>query len=256
MPTEISIVVYAHKPFAFPRDATWLRPLLSADCPTPLPGVLRDDTGDNISRLGKHFNDLTGLHWVWKNLPGSDIVGMYHYRRYLNLFPAYPQPPEVFAEPTPEALAFLSHPRQRDKIAAILTTFDVIVPQGNFLGASLEAHYLAHHARPYWDRFWEIVFDTHPDYAKFRDFLRLTNKAHFFNMFVSSWSWLDRYAGQLFGMLEVLIDQLGFPAPELGRRFQEHRYPAYLAERFFMLYLFANQTRVYEAQLVLLERDR
>jgi hypothetical protein len=256
LPTDISVLVYAHKPFPLPRDSTWLHPMLSADCPTSMPGVLRDDTGDNIARLGKYFGELAGLYWQWKNPQGSDIVGMYQYGRYLNLLPAYPQPPEVFCEPTPQALAFLSHSRQRDRIETILATFDVIVAQGNFLNASIEAHYLASHARTYWDRFWEIVFDTHPDYAKFRDFLRLTNKAHLFNMSVSSKRWLDRYAGQLFPILEILTQQLGFPEPEPGKRFQEYRYPGYLAERFFMLYLFANQSRVYETQVVLLRQPR
>jgi len=256
LPTAISILVYTHKPFAFPRDSTWLRPMLSTDCPTAIPGALRNDVGDNIARLEKHFNELTAIYWLWKNQPACDIAGLYHYRRYLNFLPAHPQPPEVFAASTADAVAFLSHPQQRQKLVDILATFDVIVPQGNFLGASLEADYLAHHARKYWDRFWEIAFDTYPDYARFRDFLRLTNKAHFFNIFVSSKSWLDRYAQQLFGILEVLTSQLGFPEPEPEKRFQEFRYPGYLAERFFMFYLFANRSRVHETQLVLLEKDR
>ncbi len=256
MPTDISILIYTHRPFAFPHDSTWLRPMLSTDCPVAIPGALRNDVGDNIARLGTYFNELTALYWLWKNRPGRDIVGLYHYRRYLNLFPAYPQPPEVYAADAAAAVTYLSNARQRQKIIDVLATFDVIVPQGNFLGASLEAHYLASHARTYWDRFWEIVFDTHPEYGKFRDFLRLTNKAHLFNVFISSKGWLDRYAEQIFGVLDILIGQLGFPEPEPEKRFQDFRYPGYLAERFFMFYLFANRSRIYEAQLVILEQDK
>lgn len=256
MPTDISILIYTHKPFAFPRDSTWLRPMLSADCQANIPGALRNDTGDNIARLGNHFNELTALYWLWKNRPDCAIAGLYHYRRYLNFLPANPQPPEVVAASPPDAVTYLSDARQQQRLIDILATFEVVVPQGNFVGTSLEAHYLAAHARPYWDRFWEIAFDTYPEYAKSRDFLRVSNKAHFFNIFVSSKPWLDRYAAQLFGILEVLIGQLGFPDPRPGQRFQEFRYPGYLAERFFMFYLFANRCRVHEAQLVLLEPDR
>jgi hypothetical protein len=99
------------------------------------------------------------------------------------------------------------------------------------------------------------VFDIYPEYARFRGFLSISNKAHFFSIFISSWPWLDAYARQLFPTLQILTQQLGFPEPEPGKRFQEYRYPGYLAERFFTFYLFANKSRIYEAQLVLLQQD-
>lgn len=32
-----------------------------------LDNMIGDDTGDNISKLNRHFGELTGIYWAWKN---------------------------------------------------------------------------------------------------------------------------------------------------------------------------------------------
>ncbi|GMO60222.1 MAG: hypothetical protein Ta2D_05730 [Rickettsiales bacterium] len=49
--------------------------------------MIGDDTGDNISDLNRHYNEMTGIYWAWKNydkIGNPDYIGSYHYRR---LFP-------------------------------------------------------------------------------------------------------------------------------------------------------------------------
>ena len=47
-----------------------------------------DDTGDNISKLNSTINEMSVLYWAWKNydkLGYPDYIGLYHYRRKLDI---------------------------------------------------------------------------------------------------------------------------------------------------------------------------
>lgn len=48
-----------------------------------LDGIIRDDSGDNISAKNPFFSELTAQYWAWKNAE-ADYYGFFHYRRYLS----------------------------------------------------------------------------------------------------------------------------------------------------------------------------
>lgn len=50
--------------------------------------LVGDNTGDNISELNSQINEMTAIYWAWKNydkLDNPDYIGLYHYRRYLDI---------------------------------------------------------------------------------------------------------------------------------------------------------------------------
>lgn len=53
-----------------------------------LDNMIGDDTGDNISLKNRHYNEMTGIYWAWKNydkLGNPDYIGFMHYRRLFSL---------------------------------------------------------------------------------------------------------------------------------------------------------------------------
>lgn len=79
----VKIYIAAHKHFDIDAQAPY-QPLYVGASSIPTDnrqaGWLYDDQGDNISQKNKHYCELTGLYWIWKNSPES-IVGLTHYRR-------------------------------------------------------------------------------------------------------------------------------------------------------------------------------
>lgn len=53
-----------------------------------LENTIGDDTGDNISKLNRCFNEMTAIYWAWKNydkLGNPDYIGLCHYRTFLDI---------------------------------------------------------------------------------------------------------------------------------------------------------------------------
>ena len=50
--------------------------------------MIGDDTGDNISKKNRQFNEMTGIYWIWKNIhkfPDTTHIGFMQYRRHFIL---------------------------------------------------------------------------------------------------------------------------------------------------------------------------
>lgn len=44
--------------------------------------LIKDNTGKNISERNGNYSECTALHWMWKNAPKVDYIGLCHYRRH------------------------------------------------------------------------------------------------------------------------------------------------------------------------------
>ncbi|MCI1666010.1 MAG: DUF4422 domain-containing protein [Atopobiaceae bacterium] len=85
MSEDIKLFVSCHKPGVHMPENDLLQPIHvgAGISSVTLPGMLRDDTGDNMSGSNRSYCELTGQYWAWKNVE-ADYYGFLHYRRYLN----------------------------------------------------------------------------------------------------------------------------------------------------------------------------
>lgn len=79
------ILFACHKKTALPSNQLFVPTQSGSALATEiLPGMQRDDVGDNISNKNPHYNELDIQYWAWKHSE-ADYVGLCHYRRYLYL---------------------------------------------------------------------------------------------------------------------------------------------------------------------------
>ncbi len=79
---NLKIFQTIHKPF--PRKSCdWITPVAVGNYSEP--GVIKDNTGDNIAHLNPYYAEFTTMYWAWKNAKDYDAIGFYHYRRYLHV---------------------------------------------------------------------------------------------------------------------------------------------------------------------------
>jgi hypothetical protein len=143
-------------------------------------GYLRDDTGENISRLNCYYSELTGLYWIWKNVKDIDYVGTCHYRRYL----------------VNEHDIVLT----RQEYETLLTEYDLITTKKVHLNNSYHYGFSANHNRKVLDMTGEVIRELYPAYHE--TFVRLVNgpDTYFGNIVVMKKTLYDEYCAWLFSI--------------------------------------------------------
>ena len=81
---KIEIYVACHKPAELPKNDLFIPIHVGAkNSKIILPGMQRDDEGDNISEKNPQYCEMTAQYWAWKH-SDADYIGLCHYRRYLS----------------------------------------------------------------------------------------------------------------------------------------------------------------------------
>lgn len=81
---KIEIYVACHKPSELPQNDLFVPIHVGAkNAKITMPGMRRDDEGDNISEKNPQYCEMTAQYWAWKH-SDADYIGLCHYRRYLN----------------------------------------------------------------------------------------------------------------------------------------------------------------------------
>lgn len=225
-------------------------------------GLLRDDTGDNISKKNRNYAELTGNYWVWKNFlpahPEVEYVGFCHYRRFLD----FTRPPQTNGWPFADKDGYKSFAvgfAQRYKSDHILTyieNYDLILPTPSFSDVPTEQVYCTHHPEREFHLLAEIISRDYPDYREalneflsdYQNYICL-NYVMRRDLFDSFMTWIF----DVLGKLEKSSDWSHYHA------YMDEKVAAYLAEIFFNVWLrkirHDRNIKILERQSILLCAD-
>ena len=231
------------------------RPIWRSDCIEPLQagrartGVTLDmpgdDTGDSISAENVRYGEMTAWYWVWKNWlpahPEADYIGFCHYRRFLD-FTGSGRVRTWRTTYSRFRRTFGRH-YNAQSILRIIGGFDLVMRRAEESGhPTLRDQFLS--ARPAniadWDAFAAILRERHPESRE------AINRALGSGMLAMELQFVMKR--------EVFADFMEWAfslCREFERRFtwsganegSDARAPAFLIERYFMVYLAIRRAR-------------
>ena len=231
---KIFVLYHKHSPI-FKTDV--LEPIQTgADDATEDLGILKDNTGDNISKKNKNYAELTAWYWVWKNYlpahPEVEYVGFCHYRRFLD-FTRKPSVSQHFNERLFKTFARNLKNYTDDMIYDFVRTYDIILPSKHaFRRKSVYEQYA--HPRKDLDALMEIVSKAHPQYIDEMNRFFSSKEIYSCLNFVMTRDLFENLAEWMFAILSELEGKRDW------REYTDYnsdRTPAYLAERFFNVWL-------------------
>ncbi|MCI9680301.1 MAG: DUF4422 domain-containing protein [Lachnospiraceae bacterium] len=178
------------------------------------PGILTDDTGENISEKNRQFCELTALYWIWKHAE-ENFIGLAHYRRHFIL-------PEQWEE--------IMQKHQIDVVLAVPTYVD----------PSIEENYKNRHDPADWDFLMEYLKEQDETlYQEAKSFFA-ENLFSACNMFIMRKEVLNVFCSWLFPILDAVAAHGGQKEDKYW-----NRYPGFLSER-LMAFYFGRSSSTYK----------
>lgn len=231
-------------------------PILSNDILIPIqvgnntnifPNVLRDNTLDNIADKNSNYCELTACYWIWKNETQADIVGICHYRRYLNFYnPLYNLKPsaqkKINSTDFMKTKTFYSDPKKlQNKIASILKTHDIILGRPyKFKKTTLSENFCIGHRKSDWDLTKIIIIEKYPEYEEsITKHLDEGILFHMGNMMICSKEKFDTYQTWIFSILFELETRIEIPKDQY-----QARVFGFISERLINLYVYHNNFKI------------
>lgn len=205
---DIIIYVLTHKKFDEEYDENLYKPLLNGSYfNSENLNYLKDDTGENISKLNPYFAELTGEYWAWKN-SNAEIIGFNHYRRWFvrNL---------KFDKLT------------KEDILDDLKKNDIILPQKSTLKKSVKETIIEGLKKsPDYGAKWEdyvklgnILKESFPEYYDSYEKIMNGKSCYSNNMFICRFEIADKYFTWLFEVFDILKKEIDFSQyPEDNKR--------------------------------------
>jgi hypothetical protein len=194
---KIKILVVVNKPpFQKPDGAHYFPIQSGASLNEKIDGTTSDATGDSISNKNLAYNEMCAIYWFWKNLNDADIVGLFHYRRYLTMN---------------KRTLKKKQPLSDDEITNILSKYDVILPKPKLhLFKTAEYSYL-HFGKAFkkmhkhdLDVLKNVIATDYPDYLKPYLHSLKSKKGHGGHLFIMKRELFNNYCEFMFSLSSKL----------------------------------------------------
>jgi hypothetical protein len=241
---DIKIFQAFHKPYIHNPDAEWICPVAVGTYENP--EFSKDNRGENISSLNPYYCELTVLYWAWKN-QRADVVGLYHYRRYLSYLPDNAMGNSEHltrVDETLQNIKYLSSNEQKSTLIEKLKAYDFIIPRRFTQMPSIGILYRQLHRPEPWDAFMSVLRKKYQP-SQVDAYFSAGDRTTICNMFVTRWENFDDYCNQLFDVIDQTYKQVGVPFSDW-----HNRYPGFLAERFLGFWLHVNRMTTAEVPLI------
>ena len=232
----IKIFLVYHKPFEiFKTDV--LEPIQSGCAFANFDlGVLKDNSGDNISPKNKNYGELTCWYWVWKNYLKSnaklDYVGFGHYRRVL-AFPNLKQKRDVKKIYSKEFKELLKNYNQ-ETLSNYLDNFDIVLFEKTYGKISVDEDYKSRHPYKDLELMKALVISKYPQHRGIVEEFFSGQEVYFRLNFVMRRELFIDFMEWIFPLLIELEIQSDWSQYD---DYFSIRTPAFLAEIFFNVWL-------------------
>lgn len=194
---SVAVLVATHKACETPTESMY-QPIRVGARDQEDFGYLRDDEGDNISDLNPYYSELTGLYWAWKNMD-IDYLGLVHYRRYF----------APKAQAYREGISVDEVVLTQDQVQGLLKDKDILLPKKRkYYIETLYSHYANTLDGTHLDKTREIIASHYPEYLDSFDQVMKQRSGYMFNMYIMDKSKSDAYCEWLFGVLDLLREQV------------------------------------------------
>tara|TARA_Y100001968_G_C19356944_1_gene717697 strand:- start:88 stop:840 length:753 start_codon:yes stop_codon:yes gene_type:complete len=246
---DLKIYQTFHKPFPAIYSCDWLSPIgVSGYIPQ---NKLTDNEGENISNKNKYYCELTTIYYAWKNCK-NNYIGFYHYRRYLSFKKLSYSHIEISDNKLIEQYIKLDLIDSDQKLCLdyLLNVYDVIVPKNLPSLPNIEEQYCRYHNSAVWFKFIDVLKNYYKINEDSVRYFKENKRNFYWNMFVMKRKYFDLYCTDLFNIIDKVYDELGHVSNNDKRRYNENRYPGYLAERFLGYWLQLNDINYFETDAI------
>lgn len=192
-------------------------------------GFPGDDVGDNISARNPHYCELTATYGIWKNVQ-ADVVGLFHYRRLLNLANARTKVHKT------DAASLAAHGLTAENIASLLFRYDALLPHECTFCETIYEQYRRAHVASDIDTALAVIDEKYPHMSRTADaVIRNGSRMYGTNMLIARKPLFDEYAHWLFDILFEVERRVHASVP--GRDAYQQRVYGFLSERLMGVFL-------------------